>query len=140
MLGHTDQMLLLEYCSQGDLLHLVRSRSLEIVNVSNSGLEYLHSKSLIHRDVAARNVLLDEANICKIGDFGMCRLAENLMYTMDGGGRLPIRWLSIETLKTYEYSSKSDVCSDFWRKQETSKPTHCTQEVYDIMLSAGIWM
>jgi serine/threonine protein kinase len=32
-----------------------------------SGLRYLH------RDIAARNVLMTHNNICKIGDFGLAR-------------------------------------------------------------------
>ena len=36
-----------------------------------SGLDYLASKSVIHRDIAARNILLNCMKIAKIGDFGM---------------------------------------------------------------------
>lgn len=40
------------------------------------GLDYLHAREppVIHRDLTARNVLLDENNIAKIGDFGNSRI------------------------------------------------------------------
>lgn len=38
-----------------------------------SGLEYLHSHHLVHRDVAARNCLVAKGLIVKLSDFGMTR-------------------------------------------------------------------
>jgi serine/threonine protein kinase len=72
-----------------------------------------YNTSLILRDVAARNVLLDKENICKISDFGLCRnasdrTADNQLYTSKGG-KLPVRWMALESLKAFEYSTKSDV-------------------------------
>jgi serine/threonine protein kinase len=74
----------------------------------SSGLEYLTNLGHIHRDVAARNVLLDKNNVCKISDFGLCRTANNQLY-ISKGGRLPFRWMAIESLKNFEYSAKTDV-------------------------------
>ncbi|KAJ6555004.1 kinase-like domain-containing protein [Mycena vulgaris] len=38
------------------------------------GLRYLHlEKRLVHRDVKLENVLVDEAGVCRIADFGMAR-------------------------------------------------------------------
>ncbi|KAI6204303.1 Tyrosine-protein kinase [Aphelenchoides besseyi] len=44
------------------------------------GLEYLHKKLSIHRDVSARNCLLS-GSILKLADFGMCRETE--IYKVD---------------------------------------------------------
>ncbi|KAJ7071649.1 kinase-like domain-containing protein, partial [Mycena amicta] len=38
------------------------------------GLRYLHcEKRLVHRDIKLENVLVDEAGVCRIADFGMAR-------------------------------------------------------------------
>uniref|UniRef100_A0AC34RT72 Tyrosine-protein kinase n=1 Tax=Panagrolaimus sp. JU765 TaxID=591449 RepID=A0AC34RT72_9BILA len=70
------------------------------------GLDYLHQKNCIHRDIAARNCLYGSEQV-KISDFGLTR--EGPVYQMNPHRRVPIRWLSPEVLKTALYSFKSDV-------------------------------
>ena len=45
------------------------------------GLEEIHSKNIIHRDIKLENILLKKNNkgeyICKIGDFGLARPIDN---------------------------------------------------------------
>ncbi|VDM85936.1 unnamed protein product [Strongylus vulgaris] len=74
------------------------------------GLEYLSSKGFVHRDVAARNILVNGKNACKIGDFGLCRnlYADSSLYKSKGG-RLPLKWMSPEAIRHYEFSAQSDV-------------------------------
>ncbi|VDO67155.1 unnamed protein product [Haemonchus placei] len=72
------------------------------------GLEYLHSKNVLHRDIAARNCLYGD-NKVKISDFGLTR--EGTVYQMDPHKRVPIRWLAPETLKMAIYTQKTDVFS-----------------------------
>ena len=40
------------------------------------GMEYLASKSVVHRDLACRNVLMCENDIVKVADFGLAREIE----------------------------------------------------------------
>uniref|UniRef100_A0A0M3IMP5 Tyrosine-protein kinase n=2 Tax=Ascaris TaxID=6251 RepID=A0A0M3IMP5_ASCLU len=72
------------------------------------GLEYLHGKPVLHRDIAARNCLYGD-NKVKISDFGLTR--EGTVYQMDPRKRVPIRWLAPETLRTAMYTQKTDVFS-----------------------------
>ena len=69
---------------------------------------YLSSKGCIHRDIAARNVLVTAGKVAKVSDFGLCRLPDESTYTTRGG-RLPIRWMAPESLARAIYSTKSDV-------------------------------
>ncbi len=69
------------------------------------------SKGYLHRDVAARNILITEfggRKVAKVADFGLCRYMDHDVYTTRGG-RLPIKWMSIEALATGDFSVKSDV-------------------------------
>ncbi|KHJ85629.1 protein tyrosine kinase [Oesophagostomum dentatum] len=72
------------------------------------GLEYLHAKNVLHRDIAARNCLYGD-NKVKISDFGLTR--EGTVYQMNPNKRVPIRWLAPETLKMAIYTEKTDVFS-----------------------------
>lgn len=49
-------------------------------------LDFLHRKSLIHRDIKSPNILLDSRHRCKLADFGMARqLGANM--TVVGTGK-----------------------------------------------------
>ena len=48
----------------------------------SKGLVYLHSKDIVHRDLTARNVLLNESLSAKIADLGMARLVSLHSATM----------------------------------------------------------
>lgn len=78
----------------------------EMILQSAQGLAYINEKGLIHRDVAARNCLMGGGQV-KIADFGLTR--EGPDYKMDMKKKVPIRWLSPETLKKGLYSYKTDV-------------------------------
>ncbi|VDM95423.1 unnamed protein product [Thelazia callipaeda] len=73
------------------------------------GLQYLHSKKCIHRDIAARNILYTKEKVAKISDFGMSR--EGTIYKMKTCKKVPIKWTAPETIATFIYSLKTDVFS-----------------------------
>ncbi|XP_070553785.1 dual serine/threonine and tyrosine protein kinase-like [Ptychodera flava] len=39
----------------------------------SEGIEYLHSRGIVHRDIKASNILLDDSNHVKIADLGLCK-------------------------------------------------------------------
>jgi serine/threonine protein kinase len=43
-------------------------------------MQYLEKLNLIHRDIAARNILLGDNNVAKICDFGLAKLIEDDEY------------------------------------------------------------
>ncbi|RUS85688.1 hypothetical protein EGW08_006564, partial [Elysia chlorotica] len=76
------------------------------------GMTFLSSKGFVHRDLAARNVLVARDKTCKIGDFGLARFIYNdAVYVNRKGGRLPVKWMSVEAIFDQSFSSASDVWS-----------------------------
>ncbi|BFZ25958.1 hypothetical protein BsWGS_28996 [Bradybaena similaris] len=76
------------------------------------GLDHLTINKIVHRDVAARNVLVCEHKVVKISDFGLARkVGEQDVYERSTKGLLPIRWMSPEALLYNQYTEKSDVWS-----------------------------
>eukprot|EP01134_Creolimax_fragrantissima_P003815 CFRG3815T1 len=125
--GHETVYLLLEFLGFGDLhdyLNIENSISLEekiwFSWQISRGLCYVADTGTVHRDIAARNVLLGEATefthghpTIKISDMGLARLVEdggNYMKTSEGG-LLPYRWMAPESIEYCAYSEKSDVWS-----------------------------
>ncbi|PNF20460.1 hypothetical protein B7P43_G07704 [Cryptotermes secundus] len=78
----------------------------------SKGMAYLSDIKLVHRDLAARNVLVAAGKICKISDFGLTRdVYEDDAYLKRSKGRVPVKWMALESLADHMYTSKSDVWS-----------------------------
>ena len=75
------------------------------------GLNHVHSKGLIHRDIAARNILVSSEKRCKVADFGLARDTEENDYYRSRGGQLPVRWLAPEALEERKFTQATDVWS-----------------------------
>ncbi|XP_025109242.1 epidermal growth factor receptor-like isoform X2 [Pomacea canaliculata] len=76
---------------------------------TSQGLRHLADKQIIHRDVAARNVLLGDHLVAKIADFGLSKNDET--YVKTSSTRVPIRWMAVESLFNNTYTTQSDVWS-----------------------------
>uniref|UniRef100_A0A3B4UWL8 Receptor protein-tyrosine kinase n=1 Tax=Seriola dumerili TaxID=41447 RepID=A0A3B4UWL8_SERDU len=76
------------------------------------GMSYLEDRHLVHRDLAARNVLVKTPNHVKITDFGLAKLltADEKEYHADGG-KVPIKWMALESILQWTYTHQSDVWS-----------------------------
>uniref|UniRef100_A0A672QMT7 receptor protein-tyrosine kinase n=1 Tax=Sinocyclocheilus grahami TaxID=75366 RepID=A0A672QMT7_SINGR len=76
------------------------------------GMDFLASKNCIHRDLAARNVLVADCRVVKICDFGLARdIMNDLNYVVKGNARLPVKWMSPESIFECLYTVQSDVWS-----------------------------
>jgi len=72
-----------------------------------SGLVYLHSKNIIHRDLACRNIFVKSNTSCTIGDFGSAT-KEGSSSKLD---RYAIRWTDPECFQSKTFSSSCDIYS-----------------------------
>ncbi|PIO74424.1 hypothetical protein TELCIR_03567 [Teladorsagia circumcincta] len=71
---------------------------------------YLSLEKVIHRDLAARNCLLGSKNELKISDFGLSVMNKSEL-RLNKLHKVPIKWLSPETIKEGVFSTKTDVWS-----------------------------
>ncbi|KZW00471.1 Pkinase-domain-containing protein, partial [Exidia glandulosa HHB12029] len=80
-----------------------------------SGLEYLHSRGIWHRDLKGDNILVDPSGVCKISDFGISKRTEDVerfdpsATNMQGS----IFWMAPEVLSNagMGYNAKIDIWS-----------------------------
>ena len=77
------------------------------------GMEYLAGKSIIHMDLACRNILVSEDGRAKITDFGLSKnMYGNLnVYKKQTNTPLPLKWMAPESISDLTFSSYSDVWS-----------------------------
>jgi serine/threonine protein kinase len=79
------------------------------------GLEYLHEKGIIHRDIKGANVLLNETGISKLSDFGCSKQLQGMRTTSIDHSINNIRgsvpWMAPEVIRQSGYGRKADIWS-----------------------------
>uniref|UniRef100_A0A8C5FBJ6 non-specific protein-tyrosine kinase n=1 Tax=Gadus morhua TaxID=8049 RepID=A0A8C5FBJ6_GADMO len=109
--------IIMELCTLGELRSFlqVRKYSLDLATLIlysyqlSLALAYLESKRFVHRDIAARNVLVSTIDCVKLGDFGLSRYMEDSSYYKASKGKLPIKWMAPESINFRRFTSASDV-------------------------------
>jgi len=74
-----------------------------------AALSYLEGKHFVHRDVAARNVLVSSEDCVKLADFGLSRSLTEQCYYKATKGKLPIKWMAPESINFRRFTTASDV-------------------------------
>ncbi|XP_024920779.1 focal adhesion kinase 1-like isoform X1 [Cynoglossus semilaevis] len=109
--------IIMELCTLGELRSFlqVRKYSLDLASLIlfayqlSTALAYLESKRFVHRDIAARNVLVSSVDCVMLGDFGLSRYMEDSSYYKASKGKLPIKWMAPESINFRRFTSASDV-------------------------------
>ena len=76
--------MVMEYCEHGNLKSWLLDNSIPYVQRLSialdacKGLKYLAGRGIVHRDVAARNILLSSEKRGKLADFGKPCLKDNM--------------------------------------------------------------
>jgi len=162
-------MIVLEFMSNGALDKYLQQNDtkftvLQLLGMARgvaSGMKYLSELGYIHRDVAARNILVDDRQICKVSDFGMSREIKVDETYDTQGGKIPVRWTAPESIQFRKFTTASDVWSygvllweivSFgerpywdWGNYEVVErinagyrlppPMHCPKVLHDLMLT-----
>ncbi|KAK5584898.1 hypothetical protein RB653_006516 [Dictyostelium firmibasis] len=111
--------ILMEYCSANsirDMLELTEKSLTEkqisvILQQALKGLHYLHQSNIIHRDIKAANILINEDAIVKLADFGVSsQLEDSLRGEASQLVGTPL-WMAPEIIKRQNYNIKCDIWS-----------------------------
>ncbi|KAH8863258.1 Focal adhesion kinase 1, partial [Schistosoma japonicum] len=110
--------LVMEYAALGELRHYLISKKNELTMTQLLTYSYqivtalacLESKRCVHRDIAARNILVSRPDCVKLADFGMSIiLTDKNEFQVEQGQKMPIKWMAPESLHQRRFSSASDV-------------------------------
>jgi len=101
----------LEYISGGSIASMVKKFGPLNTNIIRSytkqileGLEYLHVRNTIHRDIKGANILVDHNGVCKLTDFGTATKLYSIMENEDKSKLIQeikgtLNWMAPECLK-----------------------------------------
>ncbi|XP_037573847.1 mitogen-activated protein kinase kinase kinase 12-like isoform X2 [Dermacentor silvarum] len=108
--------IVMEYCPYGQLYDALKNGRIippaTVVEWSKhiaSGMNYLHSRSIIHRDLKSPNILISYNDVLKISDFGTSRQWSERSTKMSFAGT--VAWMAPEVIRNEPCSEKVDIWS-----------------------------
>ncbi len=91
--------------------HLDVDQSIEIVSQACRGLDYAHRNGVVHRDVKPGNLLVSDAEVVKLADFGIARATDQSSITQVGSVLGTAAYLAPEQARGEEAGPRADIYS-----------------------------
>ncbi|XP_061164753.1 mitogen-activated protein kinase kinase kinase 13-like [Saccostrea echinata] len=108
--------IIMEYCPYGQLYEVLRDGKeippaliLDWAKQIASGMHYLHSHKIIHRDLKSPNILVAKNDVVKISDFGTSKTWNEKSTKMSFAGT--VAWMAPEVIRNEPCSEKVDIWS-----------------------------
>lgn len=113
--NYTNLKLFLQKCkvsSEGVHHTLTTQEVVDMALQIIQGMQYLHKKHLLHKDLAARNCVVDDKLNVLVADNALSRdLFPSDYHCLGDNENRPVKWLAIESLLHKNFSPSSDVWS-----------------------------